>query len=1233
MSRIKWQITEDMLIGRIAYERIEDSDGKGTGGPVNDGIVAVAFRIESHFDIQNSYNPTTGERLNIIEENASDRPWYERQFFRVDFSENLSTDNYDFDTLSLVGLFGGVSYESMKYDVTDPRDPHAPVFDIQNGYFDITNKAFAKPQVIDLSHLGWGIDSFPACFLEPDFLNGTGPSAQCSPVELTLRHSFRRVVDTDYEPQDWDGFRFQAYGAFTVERNGYARNYGMSDDKWHRFIARYDIWERSHFYANPDEMTGWLECYTPETTPYGSDPHRDEDGNGTEDECEAAGPGSKCDVFRQRCTLPYAQRAVNPVVWYYTDQSDMEYFEPTRWATHEWDVALRMAVNAAKYSECVSTGGTKASCVEKFPVHFGQQDLNEDTVRLALEVKDCREGRAYAGQNCDALAQTLGSQRGYNAEVIALANMEPMVVLCHSPVAHDDPAACGDKRLPANVDPTDCVNAWENPTSELALACDNALSVRMGDLRYHQVNVMHNPQTPSPWGIYTDAEDPLTGQAISASINVWAHVNDLWSQKVVDLMRYMKGELSTADITEGDHIRRWAQAAENVSKGKLSPKMSKTQLTQAARAFAFQDKGAQEGAEGWAHAAELDIDAVELPADVLQQARQLKHRLHQVRAKLDATSVMKPIYAARARAAAGTDVEAQLITPMVQELMGIEGLPANDAVLDRVSPLRGGNRTFERDLYNMREIALAEQGSCMLGEAPAPVSLTGMADVMERKFGDFNPNDDRATQYARAEKMRRYIARKAHYAVIVHEMGHSIGLRHNFVSSSDAFNYRPQYWQLRTNNGEIDAECTDLSEGGEDCTGPRYFDPMTKNERDNLIWMFMHSSVMDYAGEYTQDMLGLGAYDFAAAKMFYGETVAVYEDDAFKLGTPRSQGVLSKMDNFGGILGFSWSAGGEDDFHYSQLNKNFDLIQDCQAVSPETFKPADWDEALYGKWDAVLDGHLVPVNGEYKRCKQQPVDYARWSDLRTPGDDDTANGFYRGGGSVDPDNRIRVPYGFGTDSWADLGNLSVYRHDNGADPYELFDFFISQQEINHIFDNYRRNRQGFSVRSAVNRTLGRYNEKMRDGAKGLGLLKNIYRDFALSVNYDFNEFWPVIAPLFFKENILASGLAFDHFTRQLARPEHGEHFRIQGDGVLRSARDFTGNAGETLVTIPNGATGFVEQVGIGGRPVENQLSETNGEYDSQYTINAGSYYEKMYTAMLLTESVDNFISSSRTDFT
>ncbi len=1219
MSRMKWQITEDTLLGRLAYERIESTDGRGAGPATNDGTVVVAFRIEKHFDIVRAYNPTTGEELNIVEENDRDRPWYQREYMRVDWSKNLNTDAYDFDTLSLLGVFGGIEYEPLAMDVTDPNDPNAPFFDLENGYFDVTNKAFAKPGLVDLSSFGWGIDSIPACFLPDEFMSGTYPMGSCNPVELTVRHSFRRVVDTDYEPADWDGYRFQAYGAFTKERLGFARNYGMSDERWHRFITRYNIWERSHYYDDPESMTGPVLCYTPETTPWGADPHRDLDQNGTEDECEAVGGGSRCDIFRQRCTLPYADRTTATIPWYFTGGGDQEFFDASEMSSHEWDVALRVAARTAQYADCCRIGSS--DCLDRFPIYFGQQNDNVDAIVLAREVDACRRGLAYPDEDCDALADRLGSQRGYDPGVISIAKMPEMIVLCHSPVEANDHPACGGPRLPQGVTAAQCQQAAAEGNQDMLPMCNQALNVRHGDLRYHQVNVISDPAYPSPWGIYTDAEDPLTGETIAACVNVWSQVTARASQSVIDQIRYMKGELSTQDVTEGTYIRDWAQAAEAAATTGAAPMLSQEQLSRQVADFA----GATE---------QLPLgETPQLPAGLLERLRSLKRELTGVAACIHAPTTTTATYSARRRAAAGTEFEAALMTPMIQQLTGIAGLPLSDSILDAASPLRGGNPSMQRDLYNLKQAALAERGACILHspEAAAPISITGLAPVLQEKFGAFNPEDPPSVQQERAERMRRYVAHRLHYSVIVHEMGHSIGMRHNFVSSSDAFMYRPQYWQLRTKNGQVTRECSEVDPTGEDCVGPRYFDPVTPEESENLIWMWQHSSVMEYPGEITQDMLGLGVFDFAAARMFYGGTVAVYTDPDFAAGTPKGRAMQDKMDNFGGILGIQHSLDGQS-FNYSQLQKNYGLIRDCRTVqNAGDFKTALWNQERDGNWSPLLDGLMVRVDGDYTRCREKTVDYVSWDQLRMPSVSETS-GYYRGGPSIDHQGRTRVPYGFATDSWADLGNLSVYRHDNGADAYEIFNWMITQQEIGHIFDYYRRGRQSFSVRSVANRTLNRYNAKLRDGAKGLGLIKNIYEDFAIAEGIDFQSLWPFIVGWQFLDNMIASGQAFDHFTRMLARPEIGPHFRPFGDAVLRSTFDYSGNPGSTLVEIPNGATGYYQDVGLGGKLVENQLSENHGEYDRDYTVNAGSYYDKLSTAMLMTESVDNFISDSRNDF-
>ncbi|MFO0659739.1 MAG: hypothetical protein U0165_07905 [Polyangiaceae bacterium] len=316
VSRIRWEITEGTLNARLSYERIEDSDNKGNqtdinidGGkttykykPSNDGQIVASYAIQTHFDIRRSYNPSTGEELNVVEENASDRPWYEREYFRVDWSRNLVTDAYDFDTLSMMGIFGGIQYEPLSYTVLDPSHPDAPHF--EDGYFDVTNKVFATPQQLDLSSLGWGIDKFPACMLPGEFAGGTQPYGNCNLGRgyCARRSSASRTTTTSQSTTMGNAASSAAAGIFTTERSGYDRGHGMVD-KAHRFASRYNLWDRSHYWQElvEDDGDGARRRHRPSrrratrmrirTATHVTMARRTS---------EAAGAGSRCDVFSQR---------------------------------------------------------------------------------------------------------------------------------------------------------------------------------------------------------------------------------------------------------------------------------------------------------------------------------------------------------------------------------------------------------------------------------------------------------------------------------------------------------------------------------------------------------------------------------------------------------------------------------------------------------------------------------------------------------------------------------------------------------------------------------------------------------------------------------------------------------------------------------------------------------------------------------------------------------------------
>ena len=1205
VSKIKWQIQETKLVGRVSFERVAGTDQQGLANPIadqadptkplaqNDGLVVYEFAIEKQFDIRRAYNSQTGEETNVVEENDVDRAWVDRDYVRVDFSKNLVTTAYDFDTLSLLGLYNAIDYAPMEFDIRNPEDPNAPQFDLDKGYFDVTNKLFANPKMISF---GDGFQ-FPGCMLPNLIRGGTSPSGNCNPNELTIRHSFKKVVDTDYEPINWDGQKFEAYGAFEMERYGYARDYGLTDAQHNRFISRYNIWERNHYYTDPANMTGAVACTV--------DTDCQQDNMVGKDGQPYVKGMSHCDIYNNKCTLPFKDRVQKPIVWHYAEGSPDLYFESNREAAEEWDTAMRGAVIAAKYAECQRF--TPGDCGTPITGNFAEE---EDSLYLVKEINACKRGEVQGttGEDaCNALADQLGQQRGYSPAVVELAKAKPMVMLCHSVVTDKDPKECGAIGTVA----------------------------RLGDLRYHLVSAIATPETDSPWGIMSDSNDPVTGEHVAASINVWTHVDDLWSRAIVDTTRYIAGELQTADVTDGKYINQWVEAARQAKGGALTPLMGKDEIDKRVAAAAGTTVEKMNAASAKMQTASGRQGNPQMAAMKKQLVANLKD-VQKTFGQADAVSQNAPLYQARMNMAKGTTVEAAIQTPAMQQLAsaGYGSVALDPATkVQATSIFQGLNPQMRRALEQRKEANLAARGACIMEyEATAPLGYVALGDILQDKFGKFNPKDSASVQAERADKMKDYLRRRVHYAVVAHEMGHSIALRHNFVSSSDGWNFRPQYWLLRTNAKKAEALCNpDGTSDGATCSDKRWLDPVTQNESKNLIEMWAHSSTMEYPGEPTQDMLALGSYDFGAARMFYGEVATVYSDSRFKATADAGAAAQAHQDEFGGLLGYRFGTDFANPVHYSQLDANYKLIESCAAVDANSFKPVNWNDDKDGQWSKLLDGHIVTdESGKPTRCTMPKVDFVQWDTLK----DDTGNNKTH---AHDSAGRVRVPHGFASDNWADLGNIAVYRHDNGADIYEQMQFWQAQQEVNHIFTNYRRGRADFSIWGAFNRTLSRYHEKMRDSAKAIALYVTIARDTVTQYNSgeDPAGFVAQILKEIAVDNTVASSIAFDQFAHVFARPEPGDHGTLgTGDKVLRSF-DGTGFAqtNKVVLSVPNGVTGGFGTISLGGRPIENALASDQGrDYNADYTLNVGSYYEKAFTAMLFTESADNFISASRDDF-
>ncbi|MBI2896277.1 MAG: zinc-dependent metalloprotease [Deltaproteobacteria bacterium] len=291
MSRIRWDIQEDVLYARRSYELVQNSDADNgdvaagetitENGQPYQGAILAAYRIESHFDIRHEYNPTTGEELNIIVENSQDRPWYEREYMRVDWSENLATDFSFF-------VDDEADVASVPYFIqeNDPNEDDRPHF--AESYFDITTQLAVTPGSVDVD---WYPAPVPMCWF---FYH---EQEDCSTTIIKVRNSYLRVDPShQYEPMVYDGKLTEAFGFFDIARLHQEQHNGVRETDRRRLINRHNLWQR------------WYDD--------------------------------------QNDPIPYAEREVRPMVYYLNEEWPTELREVAMDVADEWNVAFRDVVKA-----------------------------------------------------------------------------------------------------------------------------------------------------------------------------------------------------------------------------------------------------------------------------------------------------------------------------------------------------------------------------------------------------------------------------------------------------------------------------------------------------------------------------------------------------------------------------------------------------------------------------------------------------------------------------------------------------------------------------------------------------------------------------------------------------------------------------------------------------------------------------------------------------------------------
>ncbi|MBN8611556.1 MAG: zinc-dependent metalloprotease [Deltaproteobacteria bacterium] len=1009
LERVRWEVQETFLLARRTYEWIDGAEPAGIGGDqVQQGSVVAAYRIQSHFDIRRQYNPVTGEELNVVSENATDRPWYERQFMRVDWSTNLANAT---DVFAISRILDGIQMSPVQYSPTNPNDPNAPRFERSAAgdvnYIDVTNRMFVEPQSAYIE----GFGAIPSCYLI------TNSHLDCAAAEVGLRNSFLRAdtLDRDYQPMEYTGDRMERFGYFVTERAGYDPNYGVVEGARVRFANRHNLWQQSHR-RNSDGTL--MRCTS-------------------NDQC-ADGRGSVCDfalAYAERrtteagqwegaCTIAYRDRQTRPVV-YYTPNLPEDLFNDAADFGRDWAEAFGDTVDSLRENECLANGGDAATCV----VERDAVDSNE------------------------------------------------MYAVCHSPVIEADSDICGAV----------------------------GLTVRPGDLRYSIIGWVSEPHLSSPLGYGPSSADPLTGEIIMANAFVYGAAMETLESYARDILRLLDGDVTIGQISDGATVQEWlnrmdAQAAVSPSGREADHHTVPIDGLDLERVNAAMDFD-------YARSSRPASPPTSV-AEGVAAVREARDRLWSSGVFGNGTSGFGRLDMLR-----GTDIERSMVELTPELVMG-EGVDARlfqaDAITDDLiagaSIIQGNALNRQRVLQRYRDQLNADH--CILDAGFADEGLLGLAREIRREAdGDGTiefygqtfslVGDDGRISW---ELVRNAIRHPIFHAVTAHEVGHTVGLRHNFSGSYDALNYRPRYWELRTADGT---------------PHPRAWDPMTQGEIDGRILEAQYSTVMDYGVNFVvTDSEGLGHYDYAAIKMGYGDMVEVFTNAE----NPQDVANWNEIQ----ILGWPIPL----------------RLESFTGGAPSAYVYTEWPEVV-GSPERIQQRADVPYTS------LRPDTF-----LASQGLPENLR---------DQQDRPTVPYMFCSDEQADLGP-DCQRYDQGADAYEAMHAVADSYWNYYIFANFRRQRLGFNPEAAFTRTRDRFFEKFQRANQIYSLYRPIFGDIFGTTDSD--PFWTNEDGMGAWTG--AVGTSFGMLTRVLTAPEPGTYTEgtapdgspllVSGGSALSAAR-------------------------------------------------------------------------------
>ena len=1153
LQKIKWVVTEDTLFAVRAYPWVYgqeatqtpgsphgNPDGDGTGDRFTyEGAPLAAWHITSHFDIIRDYNPSTGEETNRIIE-SQERPWNEREYMRVDWSQNQVPD---YTGVSGFWLFNDVNITNTTYTVTDPTSPDAMHVERANdsdvkdlgfstgemNYLDVTDQLIAGPneETFVIDDQGSTM-TFPSCFLYY-------ATEDCAAQKVKIKHSFAKMAPkSSYEKRAWDGTDQNLFGFFTTSLlHFWDPHYGDTYTGAKRYAERFNFYKQSC--VNDVDANGNAVPTTCEA------PHRVRDPNPADPNSNPTWLTKYTDQYGAH--IPESIAVANPTLtdgfdnvdsngnpiavpddeFYWVGTNGVALSVPDKGGQH-W--SFNPQTGLVTYADGSTThfdGDSKwiapadRQGVRTIP-YYANTEMPEDIWQASQEV--IREWN-------NVFKTAYKDETGKDADA-------DIFVWCHNPVhVGSDPAACQNHLKPKLDADGNVMNGTDGQP---------ILEVRQGDPRYSMILWLGQYQAGGPLGLGPAMADPESGETISAKANIYGGELDIYAAQMRDVVLLQEQRLSPEAYTTGlnvaagvenDHlgaknVDAWVKFQHGQKPGLGMPHAARTQDQIKAQASLMDFSYAKSATLG--------------PVD-MTNSRTLLGSLTQREQRLGGLfgTSTGDLMQAKLDTLRGTPAEAMLATP---ELLMNAGLSPRQSFTDLPAAEKSIYSPLNTPrLHDARKEFIERMET--FGFDFEPFSYSVIQGETER-YANMAPAD-----------IEQDLRKRIYIAVTLHEVGHNMGLRHNFRATWDAMNYFPGYWTQRdaaavaltgahklyarsNPNGTVQPNELSPQQVPTD-VGPAAVTGYNPGPVSSFGQQY--SSIMDYGAAFNTDTAGLGRYDIASIKYGYANNVEVFTDAKT---TPASLDRLASLQVFQGAYGFP-----------SPL-----------LVTGNNFAAVNY----YTYPDMMNSG----VDGLQKRAD---VNYYSVDD-RQYAPSSTVSAALDSNGDVLP----VVPYYFCSDEF--VGNLSCQRFDFGADAYEQASDLIQRYWNYYILNNFKRDKYSFHTFGLGSSYAGyiydRYFEILRDQMTWYVLLRSDYTNFSYQYNGGSN-----------------ATAAVNQINQFLSDDENGwgsftaainDGFQLIGD----------------VLTAPQAGSFYAADDGL-GNPVYKQVNDTLGTGNLDVDITEGRY--------------------------